>query len=149
MDIALFGTVGIVVKTKNLSDLIHQSTGFRCKSNVHNASFWCNQLSSKRTRFTPLINQYTRPWTQVYKKINASFKGRLIIRGGRATVRTVLYMAMLTSIQHNPVIRSFYERLVKMGKHKKVALTACIRKMITILNAMVRDGLSWKETAAA
>ena len=79
---------------------------------------------------------------------SGQFHGKRRIRGGRATVRTVLYMAMLTSIQHNPVIRSFYERLVKMGKHKKVALTACIRKMITILNAMVRDGLSWNETVA-
>jgi len=80
---------------------------------------------------------------------SGQFQGKRRIRGGRATVRTVLFMAMLTSIQHNPVIRSFYDRLVKMGKHKKVALTACIRKMITILNAMVRDGKCWNEAATA
>lgn len=77
------------------------------------------------------------------------FKGKRRIKGGRASVRTILYMATLTSIQHNPVIRTFYQRLVAQGKHKKVALTACIRKMITILNAMVRDGTMWNKKAAA
>lgn len=79
---------------------------------------------------------------------SGKLKGRRRIQGGRTTVRTVLYMATLTSIQHNPVIRAFYRRLVAQGKHKKVALTACIRKMLIILNAMVRDGVYWNcETA--
>lgn len=79
---------------------------------------------------------------------SGKLKGRRRIQGGRATVRTILYMATLTSIQHNPVIRAFYQRLVAQGKHKKVALTACIRKMLIILNAMVRDGVHWNcETA--
>lgn len=80
---------------------------------------------------------------------SGKFKGKRRIKGGRATVRTALYMATLTSIQHNPVIRAFYLRLVAQGKHKKVALTACIRKMLIILNAMVRDGVYWNESAAA
>jgi len=58
-------------------------------------------------------------------------------------VRTILFMAMLTSIQHNPIIRSTYQRLLANGKHKKVALTACMRKTITILNAMLRDQTPW------
>jgi len=58
---------------------------------------------------------------------------------------TVLFMAMLTSIQHNPVIRMSYQGLVANGKHKKVSLTACIRKMITILNTMLRDQSPWRE----
>ena len=82
-----------------------------------------------------------------YNRDSGRFKGKRRIYGGRASVRTVLYMATLTSIQHNPVIRAFYKRLVAAGKHKKVALTACIRKMITILNAMVRDGVMWNEKA--
>jgi len=53
-------------------------------------------------------------------------------------------MAVLSAVQHNPVIRAFYQRLVARGKHKKVALTACIHKMLTILNAMMRDDLCWK-----
>ena len=84
-----------------------------------------------------------------YNRDSGKFKGKRRIQGGRASVRTVLYMATLTSIQHNPVIKQFYQRLVSQGKHKKVALTACIRKMITILNAMVRDGVSWNEKAVA
>lgn len=81
-----------------------------------------------------------------YNRDSGQLRGKRRIKGGRASVRTVLYMATLTSIQHNPVIRAFYQRLVAAGKHKKLALTACIRKMITIINAMVRDGVCWNQT---
>jgi transposase len=70
-------------------------------------------------------------------------RGKRRIQGGRACVRTILYMATLSATQCNPVIRSFYRKLVDQGKHKKVALTACMRKFITILNAMVRDKVAW------
>ena len=70
-------------------------------------------------------------------------RGKRRIQGGRACVRTTLYMATLSSIQCNPAIKCFYTKLVKQGKHKKVALTACMRKFITMLNAMVRDNESW------
>lgn len=83
-----------------------------------------------------------------YNRDSGQFRGKRRIRGGRHTVRTILFMASLTSIQHNNVIRAFYQHLVAQGKHKKVALTACIRKMITILNAMVRDGKKWNEKYA-
>lgn len=73
------------------------------------------------------------------------FRGKRRIRGGRAQVRTMLFMATLSSTRYNPVIKAFYERLLAQGKHKKVALTACMRKFITILNAMVRDGNTWEE----
>lgn len=76
---------------------------------------------------------------------SGKLRGKRRIRGGRAQVRTMLYMATLCGTQHNPLIRSFYQRLVAQGKHKKVALTACMRKFITILNAMVRDGNTWQE----
>lgn len=78
-----------------------------------------------------------------YNRDSGKLRGKRRIKGGRHSVRTVLYMAMLTSIQHNPVIRAFYNRLVAAGKHKKVALTACIRKMVIMLNAMVRDDQCW------
>jgi len=71
-------------------------------------------------------------------------KGRRRIKGGRAPIRTVLYMAMLSAIQCNPIMKKFYKKLVEQGKHKKVALTACMRKMMTILNAMVRDNCEWQ-----
>jgi len=74
---------------------------------------------------------------------SGKLRGKRRVQGGRANVRTVLYMATLSATLCNPVIRSFYKRLVAQGKHKKVALTACMRKFITILNAMVRDKVEW------
>ena len=79
---------------------------------------------------------------------SGKLRGKRRIQGGRSTVRTVLYMATLSAIQCNPVIANFYRRLVATGKHKKVAITACMRKFITILNAMVRDGNRWGEQHA-
>ena len=66
------------------------------------------------------------------------------IFGGRAAVRQALYMAALVASRTNPVIREFYERLLQRGKEKKVALTACMRKLLVILNAMIRDGAPWQ-----
>ena len=84
-----------------------------------------------------------------FNRDSGALRGRRRIRGGRSSVRTILFMAMLTSIQHNPVIRQMFQRLVAAGKHKKLALTACMRKMIIILNAMLRDGTSWNEKTCA
>lgn len=70
-------------------------------------------------------------------------KGQRHIWGGRAPVRTALYMATLSAMQHNPAIAPLYERLIKAGKPKKVAMVACMRKLLIILNAMVRDGTAW------
>lgn len=83
-----------------------------------------------------------------YNRDSGSLRGKRRIRGGRASVRTMLFMAIMTSVQHNPVIKAFYRRLVDAGKHKKVALTACIHKMVTILNAMLKNNTRWKENMA-
>ncbi len=69
--------------------------------------------------------------------------GRRHVYGGRAAVRTVLYMAALSASKHNPTIRAFYEHLIQQGKEKKVALTACMRKLLVILNAMLRAKQAW------
>ncbi len=69
--------------------------------------------------------------------------GKRHIWGGRAEIRAVLYMAALAAIRFNPVINVFYERLVAAGKPKKVAIVACMRKLLTILNAMARDQSLW------
>jgi len=61
-----------------------------------------------------------------------------MISGGRADVRTALYMAALSAIKHNPVIKPFYERLTKAGKPFKVAMVACMRKILVILNSMMK-----------
>jgi transposase len=71
-------------------------------------------------------------------------RGKRHIWGGRAKVRCTVYMAALVATKHNPVIKAFYERLLAAGKPKKVALVACIRKLLTILNAMLRDGSIWR-----
>lgn len=70
-------------------------------------------------------------------------KGKRMINGGRAHVRAILYMGAVVAMRHNPTIKAFYERLVSRGKPKKLALTACVRKMLVILNAMVRDNQPW------
>jgi len=69
-------------------------------------------------------------------------------KGGRADVRSVLYMSTLVATRYNPVIQKQYQSLLKRGKLKKVALTACMRKFLTILNAMVRDQVPFRDTAA-
>ncbi|GLQ74705.1 IS110 family transposase [Vibrio penaeicida] len=73
------------------------------------------------------------------------YKGKRVIQGGRAQVRTVLYMAMMSAMQCNPVFKATYTRLVQSGKPKKVAIIACVRKMVVILNSMLRDGAMWDE----
>lgn len=76
-------------------------------------------------------------------KDSGKLNGRRVIRGGRAGVRSALYMAALVASRCNPVIRVFYQRLRKVGKRAKVALTACMRKLLTILNAMLKTRTAW------
>jgi len=77
---------------------------------------------------------------------SGTLRGKRIVWGGRAPVRAVLYMGALVATRRNPVIRAFYGRLVAAGKPKKLALTACMRKLLTILNAMVRNNTTWGHT---
>jgi transposase len=76
-------------------------------------------------------------------------RGPRRVKGGRSSDRNVLYMAALVASRFNPVIKRFYQRLVAAGKKKKVALVACMRKLLTILNAMIRDMTPWKSPAFA
>lgn len=71
------------------------------------------------------------------------------IRGGRGEVRSVLYMATIAAVRHNPQLQRMYQRLLTRGKLKKVALIACARKLVTILNAMMKTNTPWKLDAAA
>jgi transposase len=75
---------------------------------------------------------------------SGKFRGQRTTWGGRPTVRKALYMATLTATRHNPKIRNHYQGLLKAGKRKKVALVACMRKMLCILNAILRDQTPWK-----
>jgi transposase len=74
---------------------------------------------------------------------SGTLRGKRHCWGGRAAVREVLYMAALSAAHRNPVIRAFYQRLLKAGKPKQLALVACMRKLLTLLNAMARDGSAW------
>ncbi len=78
-----------------------------------------------------------------YNRDSGKWQGKRSIFAGRAAVRSVLYMATITAIRCNPVIRAFGQRLQKAGKLPKVVITACMRKLLTMLNAMARDGLTW------
>ena len=80
---------------------------------------------------------------------SGAFRGQRSIWGGRATVRTALYMGALAAVRSNPPIKAFYERLVESGKPKKVALTACMRKLLVTCNAMVQDGAAWESKLPA
>ena len=80
---------------------------------------------------------------------SGTLRGRRFVQGGRAPVRAVLYMAALVATRHNPVIKTFYLRLVAAGKPKKLALVACMRKLLTLLNVMVRTATHWNPDFAA
>ena len=78
-----------------------------------------------------------------FNRDSGTFRGRRTTWGGRAEVRATLYMAALVASRHNPLIAAFYQRLRGEGKKPKVALTACLRKLLVILNAMLRDNKKW------
>jgi transposase len=81
-----------------------------------------------------------------FNRDSGQMRGKRTIFGGRAQVRRGLYMAALAAIRFNAVIKNFYSRLIAAGKPKKVAIVACMRKLLTILNAMVRTGKSWDDS---
>lgn len=80
---------------------------------------------------------------------SGTLRGRRIVWGGRSTVRAALYMAAVVASRHNAVIATFYEKLLAAGKKKKVALTACMRRLLVILNAMVRSDAAWNPLLAS
>ncbi len=79
-----------------------------------------------------------------FKRDSDTLRGKRAVWGGRSHIRAALYMAALVASRHNPVISNFYQRLLATGKAKKVALTACMRKLLVILNAMLKHHCSWQ-----
>jgi transposase len=77
-----------------------------------------------------------------------TLRGKRVVWGGRAHVRAVLYMSTLAAVRHNAVLKAFYTRLRAVGKAPKVALTACMRKLLTMLNAMLKHRTPWRENYA-
>lgn len=87
--------------------------------------------------------------TAPYNHDSGYKKGQRCISGGRPDVRSIVYMATLAATRCNPVIQVFYQRLLKAGKKKKVAIVACMRKLLTILNAILRDHIHWNPAFSA
>jgi transposase len=84
-----------------------------------------------------------------FNRDSGQFRGQRRIRGGRKELRSLLYMGIMSAVQHNQVFRDHYQQLLQRGKPKKVALVACIRKLLGVLNAMIRDNKPWCEPPQA
>jgi transposase len=83
-----------------------------------------------------------------FNRDSGTLRGKRRIRGGRAQSRTALFLSAMVATRFNPDIKRFYQRLLTAGKHKKIALIACIRKIVTALNAMLRDNVPWRSAIA-
>ncbi len=83
-----------------------------------------------------------------FNRDSGTWRGHRMIGGGRTTVRNALYMAALVAIRHNPLIKAVYQRLIARGRPKKVAIIACLRQLLTILNAIVRNATPWNTQKA-
>ncbi len=79
---------------------------------------------------------------------SGKYRGRRIVWGGRSSVRSALYMGALSAIRYKPPIKAFYERLIKAGKKPKVAITACMHKLLIILNAIIKNSMPWNSELA-
>jgi transposase len=140
---------------KELTDQVRKSPAWREREDILTSAPGVGPTTA-RTMLTSLPELGTLDRRQIaalvglapFNRDSGSTRGKRAIRGGRSDVRCVLYMSALSAVRFNAPIRAFYERLLKAGKEKMVALTACARKLLTILNAMVRTGTPWKLEAA-
>ena len=80
-----------------------------------------------------------------FNRDSGTLRGKRTVWGGRAQVRAALYMGALVASRFNPVIQAFYQRLLDAGKPKKLALTACMRKLLVIFNSMLKHGSPWRD----
>jgi transposase len=139
---------------RNLDESIQAIPVWRAKENLLRSAPGVGPVLS-RTLIGELPELGTLPRKQIaalaglapLARDSGTLKGKRLVWGGRAPVRAALYMAALVGTRCNPVIRAFYLRLLAAGKPKKVALTACMRKLLTILNAMMRTNTTWRQTA--
>ena len=84
-----------------------------------------------------------------FNRDSGTLRGKRAVWGGRARVRATLYMGAMVASRHNPVIRDFYQKLLTTGKPKRVALVACMRKLLVILNSMLKQGCPWRDMSPA
>jgi transposase len=135
---------------RDLDDTIQASPVWRAKENLLRSAPGVGPILS-RTLIGELPELGTLPRKQIAALVgvaplardSGTLKHKRLVWGGRAPVRAALFMAALVGTRCNPVLRAFYRRLLAAGKPKKVALTACMRKLLTILNAMMRTNTAW------
>jgi len=137
--------------TRDLADQIEQSPVWRAKDDLLQSILGVGPIVS-----ATLLGELPELGALGHKQIAAlagvaplardsgKLRGKRMVWGGRASVRTALYQAVLSARRWNPQIRAFYARLITAGKPTKVALIACARKLLTILNAMIRDNACWR-----
>jgi transposase len=136
---------------KEIQDFIGHHPDFRAKDEILQSVPGIGPVTSAiLIADLPELGKYSRQIVAAlvgvapYNDDSGPRRGKRRVKGGRADVRTVLYMAAVSASRFNPVIKSFYERLVARGKLKKVALVACMRKLLTILNAMIKTHKTWQ-----
>jgi len=135
---------------EKLEAMVQRNTHFRGKDEVLRSTPGVGRVFSK-TALSLLPELGTLNRKQIAALVGVApfnsdsgvSKGRRIVWGGRQEVRQVLYMATVAAIRHNPVIRAFYKRLIEGNKPQKVAIVACMRRLLTILNAMVKTDTHW------
>ena len=137
---------------ENISSLMKKTASFKeQKKIIMSVPGVGSIMSASLQAFLPELGSLNRKQIAAlagvapFNRDSGRFTGKRIVWGGRANLRSVLYMSTLTAIRCNSVIKSFYNRLVEAGKAKKVAIVACMRKLLTILNAMVKNKTLWQE----
>ena len=123
-------------KAELISDI--KGVGKNCVAVMRSSLPELGKISSKR--LASLVGVIPHP------KESGQWKGQSFCSGGRAIVCNALYMTVLSAVRHEPVFKAFYERLLAKGKAKKIALVACMRKLLAIMNALVKRNKKWDET---
>ena len=136
---------------RDLEQILRQSPLWREKDNLlRSVPGVGQQLSLTLLAYLPELGTLDRRQIAAlvgvapFNRDSGTLRGKRTVWGGRARIRGALYMGALVASRHNPVIRAFYQRLLEAGKPKKLALTACMRKLLTILNAMLKHRSPWR-----
>ncbi|HLF05383.1 MAG TPA: IS110 family transposase [Dehalococcoidia bacterium] len=140
---------------KDLGELIRSSPAWRAKEKLLDSvpgvgPVLCTTLLAQLPELGALSRRQVSALVGVapFNRDSGTLRGRRTVWGGRSQVRAALYMGTLVASRFNPVIKAFYGHLCSAGKAKKVALTACMRKLLTILNSMLKHGNTWNPDQA-
>jgi len=136
---------------QGLKEMLHNSPVWREKENLLRTVPGVGpQLTISLLAYLPELGTLNRKSVAAlagvapFNRDSSTLRGKRAVWGGRSRIRASLYMGALVATRHNPVISTFYQRLLAAGKPKKVALTACMRKLLIILNAMLKHHTSWQ-----